>query len=181
MPIQDQSPSEQYVFGGVDSQSNPLNMPQDRALRCCNWVPNAGGWLELRRGYTPVASTLGSASDGSGNYSPPPPPPGYVMLDWMPMSAALRAANHLASTGLDGVTASNHLYTTVNAGNFYWTKGDSGFPWDIDPFDDTPTSTGLRATRASLGTSTPLTTPPATSIRGLRKTAGRTLVQRKDL
>src|ERR1017187_8216305 len=138
MPIQDQSPSEQYVFGGIDSQSNPLNMPQDRALRCNNWVPNAGGWLELRRGYTPVASTLGSASDGSGNYSPPPPPPGNVMLDWMLMSAALRAANHLASTGLDGVTASNHLYTTVNAGNFYWTKGDSGFPWDIDPFDDTP-------------------------------------------
>ncbi len=43
---------EKWTFGGVDSKSNPLQMPQDRALRCSNWTPNPGGWLELRRGYT---------------------------------------------------------------------------------------------------------------------------------
>lgn len=48
---------EQYVFGGTDSRSNPLNFPQDRSLYCLNWVPNAGGWLEFRKGYSPVAAT----------------------------------------------------------------------------------------------------------------------------
>jgi hypothetical protein len=55
--VQDKGLAELYIFGGVDSRSNPLNMPQDRSLLCSNWVPNIGGWLELRRGYTELATT----------------------------------------------------------------------------------------------------------------------------
>jgi len=45
---------ENYVWGAVDSRSNPLNLPRDRALLCRNWIPNAGGWLELRKGYEAI-------------------------------------------------------------------------------------------------------------------------------
>ena len=44
----------QFQFGGVDSQSNPINMPPSRSLRCRNWAPKADGHLELRYGYTTV-------------------------------------------------------------------------------------------------------------------------------
>jgi hypothetical protein len=57
MPIPDAAQMEHYVFGGVDVRSNPVNMPQDRSLQCNNWVPNMGGWLELRRGYSMLPST----------------------------------------------------------------------------------------------------------------------------
>jgi hypothetical protein len=60
----------------------------------------------------------------------------YDMLAWMLMSPSLRAANHFASTQINGVTPANHLYTQLNTGNFYWIKGDSGYPWDINIFDD---------------------------------------------
>src|SRR5271165_5211663 len=46
---------EFYEFGGVDSRSNPLNMPSNRSLRCKNWVPMRSGHLQLRRGYTAIA------------------------------------------------------------------------------------------------------------------------------
>lgn len=42
---------EQATFGGVDSRSNPVNMPINRWLRCRNWVPKPNGHLELREGY----------------------------------------------------------------------------------------------------------------------------------
>lgn len=45
---------EQYELGGVDSRSNPLNMPSNRSLMCKNFVPTPAGYLELRRGYTVV-------------------------------------------------------------------------------------------------------------------------------
>ena len=45
---------EFYEFGGVDSRSNPLNMPSNRSLRCKNWVPMRSGHLQLRRGYTAI-------------------------------------------------------------------------------------------------------------------------------
>src|SRR6185369_2542175 len=48
MPIK---PFEIVDFGGVDSRSNPLNMPQNRALRMLNWCPKPDGHLELRWGY----------------------------------------------------------------------------------------------------------------------------------
>jgi hypothetical protein len=48
MPIK---PFEIVDFGGTDSRSNPLNMPQNRALRMLNWCPKPDGHLELRWGY----------------------------------------------------------------------------------------------------------------------------------
>jgi hypothetical protein len=54
MPL---TPLEQVEFGGVDTRSNPLNMPPNRWLRCLNWVPRIGGWLELRWGYATVLPT----------------------------------------------------------------------------------------------------------------------------
>lgn len=54
---------EQVEFGGVDSRSNPLNMPTNRALRNLNWTVKSGGWLELRPGYTTVSqSTITSSA-----------------------------------------------------------------------------------------------------------------------
>lgn len=41
-------------FGGVDSRSNPLALPQNRALLCKNWVPMPDGHLQLRRSYAAV-------------------------------------------------------------------------------------------------------------------------------
>ena len=46
---------EFYEFGGVDSRSNPLNMPSNRSLRCKNWVPLRSGNLMLRWGYSRIA------------------------------------------------------------------------------------------------------------------------------
>jgi len=48
MPIK---PFELVDFGGVDSRSNPLNMPKNRCLRALNWCPKQDGHLELRWGY----------------------------------------------------------------------------------------------------------------------------------
>src|ERR1035437_1032643 len=59
----------------------------------------------------------------------------YTMLDWMTMSPSLRATSHLEGTKLDLVTPCNHLYTQVNAGNYYAIKGDSRWPYDIKIFD----------------------------------------------
>src|ERR1035441_4834310 len=62
----------------------------------------------------------------------------FDMLDgWILMTPALRAVYHLEGTQLDGVTPTNHLYTQENSGNYYIIKGDSGYPYDINIFDDT--------------------------------------------
>ena len=53
---------EFYEFGGVDSRSNPLNMPSNRSLRCKNWVPMRSGHLQLRRGYTAITQSLVTAT-----------------------------------------------------------------------------------------------------------------------
>jgi len=65
--------SESYEFGGCDSKSNPLAIPSNRALRCVNWVPNPGGWLELRRGYKPVIPNMvtNGGFEGSGGWNLP--------------------------------------------------------------------------------------------------------------
>src|ERR1700676_4078411 len=47
-------PFEQVDAGGVDSRSNPINLPRNRALRCLNWVPKQAGYWELRYGYSSV-------------------------------------------------------------------------------------------------------------------------------
>lgn len=46
-PVDDPVPG-----GGVDSRSNPVNMPQNRYLLLRNWVPRQDGTLQLRDGYT---------------------------------------------------------------------------------------------------------------------------------
>lgn len=48
---------EQVEFGSVDSRSNPLNMPRNRALRNLNWTVKPGGWLELRQGYSIITQS----------------------------------------------------------------------------------------------------------------------------
>lgn len=51
-----------YIFGGVDSRSNPVNRPPGRALRCRNWSPQESGELQLRYGYATVSQSSVSAS-----------------------------------------------------------------------------------------------------------------------
>lgn len=55
-------PFEQLDAGGVDSRSNPLNMPRNRALRCLNWAPKQAGFWELRWGYTSATMSTVSVS-----------------------------------------------------------------------------------------------------------------------
>jgi hypothetical protein len=53
---------EQIDAGGVDSRSNPINLPRNRALRCQNWVPKQAGFWELRYGYSSVTMSSVTAS-----------------------------------------------------------------------------------------------------------------------
>lgn len=62
------APFEQIAAGGVDSRSNPLNMPRNRALRCLNWVPKQADYWELRWGYSTVTMSTVSASAISGMF-----------------------------------------------------------------------------------------------------------------
>src|SRR5690349_20093255 len=55
-------PFEQIDAGGVDSRSNPVNMPRNRALRCLNWVPRQAGFWEQRWGYSTVSMSTVTAS-----------------------------------------------------------------------------------------------------------------------
>lgn len=55
-------PFENIDAGGVDSRSNPINMPRNRALRCLNWVPKQAGFWELRWGYSTATMSTVSAS-----------------------------------------------------------------------------------------------------------------------
>lgn len=59
-------PFEQIDAGGVDSRSNPINLPRNRALRCLNWVPKEAGFWELRWGYSSVTVSTASVSAISG-------------------------------------------------------------------------------------------------------------------
>jgi hypothetical protein len=52
----------------------------------------------------------------------------YDMLDWMTLDSDLRAGKHLAGSA-------NPLYTTMASDKFYWTKGGTGEPWDIQLYD----------------------------------------------
>jgi hypothetical protein len=53
---------QQYEFGGVDSRSNPLNMPTKRMLRCKNLVPQRDGHLALRYGYEEFVQSVINAT-----------------------------------------------------------------------------------------------------------------------
>jgi hypothetical protein len=61
-------PFEQIDAGGVDSRSNPVNMPRNRALRCLNWAPRQAGFWEQRWGYSSVSMSTVSASAISGMF-----------------------------------------------------------------------------------------------------------------
>ena len=52
----------------------------------------------------------------------------YDMLDWMTLDSDLRASHFLQGNA-------NPLYTTMWSTKFYWTKGASGYPWDIQLYD----------------------------------------------
>jgi len=53
----------------------------------------------------------------------------YDMLDWMTLDSSLRGSYHMAGSA-------NPLYTKMETGKFYWTKGGNGSPWDIQLFDN---------------------------------------------
>lgn len=75
-------PIEVFSWGGLDSSSNPLNLPPNRSLRCRNWVVRDSGALELRNGFSTVTVTGSSSAaayhsifpytqfDNSGNETP---------------------------------------------------------------------------------------------------------------
>jgi len=52
----------------------------------------------------------------------------YDMLDWMTLDSDLRGSHFM--------TGNNPEYTLVMPGKFYYTKGPSGFPWDVNLFDN---------------------------------------------
>ncbi len=52
----------------------------------------------------------------------------YDMLDWMTLDKDLRSRYHITGNA-------NPLYTSLGWNKFYWTKGGSGSPWDIQLFD----------------------------------------------
>jgi len=55
----------------------------------------------------------------------------YDMLDWLTMDSDLRGSHYFTNS-------SNPLYTVVytsGSTKFYWLKGGSGFPWDINLYD----------------------------------------------
>src|SRR6266481_4773982 len=50
-------------------------------------------------------------------------------LDWMTMDSDLRSSKHLTGSA-------NPLYTSIKSGKFYWTKSGTGYPWDIQLYDN---------------------------------------------
>lgn len=60
------------------------------------------------------------------------PPGQYDMLDWLTMDSDLRDSHYFTNS-------SNPLYTVVytsGSTKFYWLKGGSGYPWDINLYDN---------------------------------------------
>ncbi len=57
------------------------------------------------------------------------PPGQYDMLDWMTMDSDLRGSKYMAGTA-------NPLYTDMWSTKFYWTKSGTGYPWDIQLYDN---------------------------------------------
>ncbi len=53
----------------------------------------------------------------------------YDMLDWATLDPDLAADHHLEGNA-------NPLYTYIDKDKFYWMKGPSGYPWDIQLVDD---------------------------------------------
>jgi hypothetical protein len=75
-----------------------------------------------------IAGFAGSAVKAQAEATMTCPSGTYDMLDWMTMDSSLRSSYHMVGN-------SNPLYTDMAGGKFYWTKGASGAPWDIQLFD----------------------------------------------
>lgn len=75
--------------------------------------------LAVSAGFTAKAHAESTMSCPAGTYD---------MLDWMTLDSSLRSTYHMEGT-------SNPLYTNMLNGKFYWTKGASGGPWDIQLYD----------------------------------------------
>jgi len=50
------------------------------------------------------------------------------MLDWMTLDSNLRGSRYMNGT--------NPMFTTMDSGKFYITKGTDGYPWDINLYDN---------------------------------------------
>lgn len=57
------------------------------------------------------------------------------VLQWMVMQPADKNGNPLASRFHMTGTA-NPLFTTMQKDRFFWTKTGSGYPWDVQLYDD---------------------------------------------
>jgi hypothetical protein len=75
-----------------------------------------------------VSSSNSNAPDSTPTPTPTPSKT-YDMLDWMTMRSDLSTDHHMAGTA-------NPIYTSVATDRFFWTKTGSGYPWDIQLYDE---------------------------------------------
>ena len=76
-------------------------------------------WIGLFQGATQARaeSTIGCPSGE------------YDMLDWMTMDSDLRSSHYMTGSA-------NPIYTDIGPDKFYWTKSGTGYPWDIQLYDN---------------------------------------------
>ncbi len=79
----------------------------------------------------------------------------YDMLDWMTMDSDLRSSKYLGGSA-------NPLYTDMWAGKFYWTKSGTGYPWDIQLYDNNNIA-------IPAATKSPNMTPTCPSLPGVQR------------
>lgn len=176
--------AENFDFGGVDSRSNPLNMPLNRAVRNENWIPMQGGWLRLRFGYSHI-----EAGDVTNPDSLTPPTNLAVhsldfFVSWdkgthyaligqdhaitrMNMSDLTRVlvANLASGAKWNTYRANNKLYLG-NGTDMIWYDGDKWRPIGLQPFDPSlfaavNVTQGMRALRSGEVAAVTVTQTPA--------------------
>ena len=81
------------------------------------WLLVAGA--ALLAGNPPKAHAESTADCPAGTYD---------MLDWMTMDSGARGSRFLKGSA-------NPLFTAIMRDKFYWTKGHTGYPWDIQLYD----------------------------------------------
>jgi hypothetical protein len=183
MPLQ---PADNLTFGGVDSRSNPVNMPVKRSLRCLNWNVAQGGWLELRRGYSivnatdnygPVHSIIDFKNFSDGSH--------YLMIGEKDAVQTIAldgdyAGERARLTLLSGLTLSlptasrlaffrGSNQSATNASSYlYFSNGSDGV-WFYDGYNVRPS--GIRAPTAvecaGVNVSMLMSAPSATDIAGI--------------
>lgn len=110
--------TDQHIeFGGVDSRSNPLALPENRSLRCLNWVPRQGGQLEQRWGY----DTTGTVSSTIAFHSLEP----FTLWD---------GTSYLIAGQAQGLTSYKISDNTVTSPSFSGISSlGSSSPWGVAP------------------------------------------------